>query len=141
MFVRFSTSFRGRLPFRIRDIFCQSTCLSHLYSKVTKVPKYSMRVRNLPDHLCPGYEWWKRVAFRLFLFSRNCIGLAACESLFAFNFTSDQFVPRYCFKCFLLYLVFVTPVSGLILFTPADQAIRLKKLVKTSMLTLNPSSL
>ena len=43
MLVRFSTSFRGRLPFRIRDIFCQSTCLSHLYSKVTKVSKYSMR--------------------------------------------------------------------------------------------------
>lgn len=29
--------------------------------------------------------------------------LAACESLFAF----DQFVPRYCFECFLLYLLFV----------------------------------
>lgn len=46
MFVRFSTSFRGRLPFRIRDIFCQSTCLSHLCSGGTKVKKYSKRVRT-----------------------------------------------------------------------------------------------
>ena len=58
MFVRFSTSFRRRLPFRIRDIFCQSTCLSHLYSKVAKVPNYSMRVRNLSAIIC-GYEWWR----------------------------------------------------------------------------------
>ena len=50
MSVRFSTSFRGKLPFQIRDIFCQYTYLSHLYRNVAKVPKYSMRVRNLPDH-------------------------------------------------------------------------------------------
>jgi hypothetical protein len=59
MSVRFSTSFRERLPFQIRDIFCQYTYLSHLYRNVAKVPKYSMRVRNLPDHLCPGYDWWR----------------------------------------------------------------------------------
>lgn len=36
MFARLSTSFRGRPPFRILDIFCQPRCISHLYSKVAK---------------------------------------------------------------------------------------------------------
>jgi hypothetical protein len=36
MFVRLGTSFRGRPPFRILDIFCQPRCISHLYSKVAK---------------------------------------------------------------------------------------------------------
>jgi hypothetical protein len=31
MFVRFSTSFRGRLPFRTRDIFCQFTSYRYLF--------------------------------------------------------------------------------------------------------------
>jgi hypothetical protein len=33
MFVRFITSFRGRLPFRTRDIFCQFTLYRFLFVK------------------------------------------------------------------------------------------------------------
>ena len=69
MFVRFSTSFRGRLPFRTRDIFGQSTCLSHLYSKVAKVPKYSMRARNISAIIWVLDTNGRMVIFRLFFSS------------------------------------------------------------------------
>ena len=63
MLVQFSTPFRGRLPFRIRD--CQSTYLSHLCSDGTKVSKYSMRVRTLTCFLDTNGR--DRVTFRLLL--------------------------------------------------------------------------
>lgn len=84
MSVRFGTSFCGKLPFQIRDTFCQSTCLSRLYSKVAKVPKCSMRVRNISDHLRPGYELWRAGLLFAFILLNGLVFVCVHVALFEF---------------------------------------------------------
>lgn len=68
MSVRLGTSFRGRLPFRILDIFCQPRCISHLYKKMAKSTDVQYaNTESLRSLLSLDTTVEGRVTFRLFL--------------------------------------------------------------------------